>query len=356
MVSAPSSSSFSFSSSPPSLVLPVPPTSPKNGLRERCLQSVELFTLPDELLLHVLSFLDLPDLLALSRTHSRLRSLALDPILHRQRLHLASIYLSFSLPHRPPLSAIRPPSAAIYLTPTLVAARKISRSLISIRLQRRLGNRPSVGRLVETNILPEECFQRSLDNSRRKGRRSSPTFERTAPAGVSYCGEGLRVSAVSNRSGRKTVQDNVAANGGYTYVSPRLVGMKRGLEKERVKDSLRGWLMGKRKREAERREREEEGSHDGERRSVDALVRKYSFTTDRAGTPISPISSDIVGAGRGSNAKGSDWRASESRWGAGAVVREMRRRGEPTRAHVLGLRRFWESVGRGGGQSCAMVR
>jgi len=226
---------------------------------------ISLLHFCDELLLHVLAYLEIPELLACSRTCHHLRSLAADPILHRNRLLDASYRLSLSLSHRPTLSFLRPPTSAIYLTPTLVAARKISRSLISIRLSRSLSKRPSVSRLVESNILPEECWGPS----------------------------------------------------GPRCISPGLVGVKRGLERERVKDGLRGWLKGRKREEMERRMREGEL---GEVKSVKGMARRFA-----------------VGRETG-----------ENRWGSGAG--EKRKRGDrnpnPTRAHVLGLRKFWEGVGK----------
>jgi len=49
-------------------------------------QAIELGALPAEVLLHILSYLDLPELLSLSRTSWNLRPLAADPILHRNRI------------------------------------------------------------------------------------------------------------------------------------------------------------------------------------------------------------------------------------------------------------------------------
>ena len=61
------------------------------------------------------------------------------------------------LPQRPPLSSLQPPVATIYLTRTHLAARKLSRSLLCIRLQRGLARRPKASTLVSQNILPSEC-------------------------------------------------------------------------------------------------------------------------------------------------------------------------------------------------------
>ncbi|KAI9800955.1 MAG: hypothetical protein M1833_003092 [Piccolia ochrophora] len=248
-----------------------------------------LLAISDELLLHVFDFLDIPELLATSRTCHRLRSIALDPILHSHRLSHASITLSQHLPLRPALSSLHPPTSTIYLTRTHLAARALSRSLISIRLNRSLSRRPPVATLVTHNILPPEC-----------------------------CRPDPRTGEVVYGSG----------------LAPSLVGARRSVERERVKDRLRTWV-GERRRErgkevAEARgwvaagggweEEEEEGARG--RESVRSLVRRF--------------------AGR---ARGLERR--ENRWDR--AVRERKGgRDPPPRAHVLGLRRFWERVGKEG--------
>ena len=223
----------------------------------------------------------------------RLRPIAFDPILHRNRLVTASFRLSLSLVNRPSLASLRPPVASIYLTSTLVAARRINRSLVSSKLSRQLGQRPSVCSLVENNILPEECF----------------------------------CFTAGSRNGKER------AIGGYV-VSPGLVGAKRVLEKERVKDGLRGWLKGRRKEELEKREREEY------ERSVKGRARRFAGRAK----PIEKEGQKKISTER------------ESRWGRGVVVGEKRKRGELPRANVSGLRRFWEGVGRGDSEpSCAFA-
>ena len=224
----------------------------------------------------------------------RLRPIAFDPILHRNRLVTASLRLSLSLTNRPSIASLRPPTASIYLTSTLVAARRINRSLVSSKLSRRLVQRPSVCRLVESNILPEECF--------------------CFTAG--------------------TVKGKERAVGGYV-VSPGLIGPKRVLEKERVKDGLRGWLNGRRKEEVERRQKEEY------ERSVKGLVRRF--------------------AGRAKMVEMEEQRRintveRESGWGrGGAVAGEKRKRRETPIADVSGLRKFWEGVGKGNSETTCTI-
>ena len=91
---------------------------------------------------------------------------------------------------------------------------------------------------------------------------------------------------------------------------------------ERVKDGLRGWVGGRWVGEWSRRKAEREREGEGERVGVGRLVRRFSRRGD-------------VGDGNGR----------EGRWGK----KRGGEREEPARAKVLGLRRFWEGVGRDGG-------
>lgn len=90
-------------------------------------------------------------------------------------------------------------------------------------------------------------------------------------------------------------------------VAPGIVERKRRVERERVKDVLRGWVGEWRRRGWESRKEEGESKPD-----VRRLVRRFARSGDR----------------------GPEWREG--------------RREEPARAKVLGLRRFWEKVGREG--------
>lgn len=103
-------------------------------------------------------------------------------------------------------------------------------------------------------------------------------------------------------------------------MAPSLVEAKRRIEKERVKDVLRHWVEEWRRKGWE--SREEVGME--QKPDVRRIARRFA----RSGNPI-----------------GGAERERESRWGrcAGENKREM-----PTRAKVLGLRRFWEKVGREG--------
>ncbi|KAE8445063.1 hypothetical protein EG329_013777 [Mollisiaceae sp. DMI_Dod_QoI] len=223
--------------------------------------SHSLSNLPFELLLHILTYLDIPDLLALSRTSHLFRHLSLDPLLHSLRLHRASFTIERSLPLRPPLAELM--AHRIYITRTTLAARNLGRNLIKIKLNRQLLKRPSAEELVELGVLPAECFRHGIG------------------------GGGL---------------------------APGLVETKRKIEKERVKDLLRGWVEEWRRRGSENlKERGEEQKPD-----VRRMARRFAREGSGSLREV-PI------------------------WGRRVDVKEA-----PTRAKVLGLRRFWEKVGKEG--------
>ncbi|KAK4228665.1 hypothetical protein QBC38DRAFT_148347 [Podospora fimiseda] len=164
-------------------------------------QKIQFCELPTEILLHILSFLDVCDLLSTSRTSHQLRVLSLAPHLHLLRLRHARSILPplLSSPSRPSLPELI--SRHIFLTHTSFISRRLSRNLVSIRLSRHLAARPSPQVLVERCVLPAEC--------------------------------------VPGKSGT---------------VAPGIVARKRAVERERVKDGLRRfvgsvWTMGVRERE-----------------------------------------------------------------------------------------------------------
>jgi len=97
-------------------------------------------------------------------------------------------------------------------------------------------------------------------------------------------------------------------------VSPGLVEVRRRVEKERIKDVLRGRVVDWRKmRDVRGRLEELKGRGQGGRVDVRVLARRFG------------------GLGVGGSAGG----------GVGSETRKE----TPTRAKVLGLRRFWEGVG-----------
>lgn len=152
---------------------------------------VSLSDLPNEVLLYILGFLEVCDLLATSRTSRQLRTLSLAPILHALRLRRTRAILPPLLysPSRPSLADLI--ARHIFLTHTTVVSRKLARSLVAIRLARRLAVRPSPEVLVERCVLPPEC---------------------------------------------------IPGQDGPGKVAPAIVAKKRAVERERVKDGLRRWV------------------------------------------------------------------------------------------------------------------
>ncbi|KAL2133843.1 hypothetical protein VTI74DRAFT_1566 [Chaetomium olivicolor] len=152
--------------------------------------------LPNEVLLQILSYLDVCDLLATSRTSHHLRTLSLTPYLHATRLRLTRTSILPPLltsPSRPTLADLI--RRSIFLTRTTFASRRLARNLASIRLARQLASRPSPETLVERCVLPPECLPPKASNG-----------------------------------------------GGGGVVAPALVARKRAVERERVKDGLRRWV------------------------------------------------------------------------------------------------------------------
>lgn len=186
--------------------------------------STHLDDLPNEILLHILGYLDVNDLLFTSRVsrpwllrlhhanveigqvNRHFRSLSLAPILHAYRLRHARIILRplLASPSRPTLTDLI--SKSIFLTHTTVVSRRLARSLVSIRLSRRLACRPTVESLVQRAVLPPEC-----------------------------------------------VPPSALRNGGGVNVAPALVARRKAAEKERVKDELRGWVRSVWRREVGKR-------------------------------------------------------------------------------------------------------
>ena len=111
---------------------------------------------------------------------------------------------------------------------------------------------------------------------------------------------------------------------GRMTVSPRLVEARRRIMKEALKNALRNWVERRALLEQKRREGEE-------RLGVKALVRRM--------TVRGMIEDDVSLSGGSGMVSGK--RRVGKRW-----ERDGRGDGcsQPTRAHVLGLRRFWEGV------------
>lgn len=154
-----------------------------------------------------------------------LRSLSLSPLLHRKRLRANAARLPplLTSPLRPTLADLI--ARSIFLTSTTIISRRLARSLVSIRLARRLAARPSAEYLVERAVLPGECVP-GLAGGRRK--------KDSVVVGGGGVGSG--------------------SGGGGVYVAPGLVAKRRDFERERIKDMLRRWVGGRWKGEVRSRE------------------------------------------------------------------------------------------------------
>ncbi|KAL7270193.1 hypothetical protein RUND412_007100, partial [Rhizina undulata] len=109
---------------------------------------------PDEIVLNILEFLDVPELYALTKTCHHLRTLSTDPLLHHTRLKSAKRTLATTLAHRPTLPDLLAKNPHLYLTPREATQRTLHRSLARIRLKRHLRTRPSIPVLMERGVLP----------------------------------------------------------------------------------------------------------------------------------------------------------------------------------------------------------
>lgn len=224
-------------------------------------------------------------------------------------------------------------------------SRSISKSLIKIRLSHNLERRPHVEDLVARAVLPAACATVA-----KGGVVVSPIILRRS--------EDVRKLRLRDKLGRKLerrpsirslvelniIPEECAATkrGSGAWVSPRLVETRRKVIKEGLKDGLRAWVERRAVLEQKRKAEEAERT---EGLSVKALVRKLSV--------------------RGKGASETDKmllekRRAQSRWARELEVgrrREERKLAalmagkscdegclQPTRAHVLGLKRFWEGV------------
>jgi len=124
-------------------------------------------------------------------------------------------------PSRPSLADLI--AHSIFLTHTSVVSRRLARSLVSIRLSRRLAARPSPETLVERAVIPRECVP-----------GMTPVL-----------------------------------------VSPAIAARRRDVERERVKDGLRRWIAAKWRGEV--LEREEGVRRMDESRGVGRVWRLTRF-------------------------------------------------------------------------------
>lgn len=137
-----------------------------------------------------------------NQTSHLLRDISQAPILHHYRLQQVRTDLISRLcsPSRPSLADLI--ARSIFRTHTSIVSRRLARSLVSIRLSRRLAARPSAASLVERSVLPKECVP-----------------------------------------GMTPV-----------YIAPAIVAKKKAVEKEKVKDGLRQWIASRWRREVRERQ------------------------------------------------------------------------------------------------------
>jgi hypothetical protein len=287
--------------------------------------------LPAEVLLRILAFLEVNDLLQLSRTCHSLRDLACDPLLHLERLHRASSILAHALERRPSRASISPPNAWIWLSKTNVLSRQISRSLIRIRLSHNLEHRPHPQILVARAILPPSCAT-----------YSSPVSPAIIQSQQAIEKQRLKDCLCRKLERRPSVHSLVSMNimpeeCARRTISPTIFATRRKVIRENLKDGLRAWVEDRGIQAQKRKADELEAA---ERSTVKALARRFTakMLEEQEG------SADFVELEK---------KRAQAKWGREVEMarrREERRTGtnggcaQPTRAHVLGLKRFWEGV------------
>lgn len=287
--------------------------------------------LPAEVLLRILTFLEVNDLLQLSRTCHSLRDLACDPFLHLERLHRASFTLARALQHRPSRASISPPNAWIWLSKTNVLSRQISKSLIRIRLSHNLEHRPDAQILVARAILPPSCTS-----------YSSPVSPGIIQSRQAIEKQKLKDGLCRKLERRPSVHSLVSMNimpeeCAKQTISPTIFAARRKVIRENLKDGLRAWVEGRGIQAQKRKADEIEAT---ERSTVKALARRFTAKV----LEEQESNADCIELEK---------KRAQVKWGREVEMarrKEERRTGsnggcaQPTRAHVLGLKRFWEGV------------
>ena len=293
--------------------------------------SLSLETLPAEVLLRILSYLDVHELHHVTRTCHLLRDLACDPLLHLERLHRVHFILASALEHRPSRSSLSPPNAWIWLSKTNVLSRRISKSLIRIRLSHNLEHRPHPQDLVARSILPPACTsysslvspvliqsQQAVEKAQKAQQLGRKLERRPSVASL------VSLNIMPEECARRTI-------------SPTIFATRRRIIRENLKDGLRAWCDGRGIQAQKRKAAEMECT---ERSTVRSLAKRFTekFSQEQEN------SRDCVVVEK---------KRAQAKWGKEV---EMARRKEerrvnsnggcaqPTRAHVLGLKRFWEDV------------
>lgn len=287
--------------------------------------------LPPEVVLRILSFLHVDDLLQLSRTCHELRELACDPVLHLERIHSASYAVDRALARRPTRASISPPNAWIWLSKTNVLSKQISKSLTKIRLSHNLERRPTAQDLVARAILPATCTNYSST--------ISPVLIQSHRAVQKQrLKDGLGRKLERRPSVHSLVSLNILPQEcASRRMSPGIFAKRRQVMRESLKDGLRAWVEGRGIQAQKRKADEMEFT---ERRTVKSLAQRFS--AKKLAVELDSSTGRV----------GLQNRRAHARWGREVELarrKEGRRSSNtgcphPTRAHVLGLKRFWEGV------------
>ncbi len=287
--------------------------------------------LPPEVILRILAYVEVDDLLQISRTCHSLRDLACDPVLHLERLRRVSSTLSRALEQRPSKASISPPNAWIWLSKTNVLSRQISKSLIRIRLSHNLEHRPKAHDLVARAILPLACTAYSGLVSPALIQSRQAVEKQKLKAGL--CRKLERRPSVTSLVTQNIMPEECARR----TISPTIFAARRKVIRENLKDGLRAWVEGRGIQAQKRKADEMEAT---ERSTVKNLAKRFTAKIleeqESRRVPV-PVERTRIRA----------------KWGREVELarrREERRLScnagcsQPTRAHVLGLKRFWEGV------------
>ncbi|KEF51744.1 uncharacterized protein A1O9_12081 [Exophiala aquamarina CBS 119918] len=321
---------------------------------------------------------------------------------------LIRIRLSHNLEHRPsPAELVEraillPVCGSSYsspVSPALIQSHQaVQRRSLRDRLARKLQRRPSVASLVDLNIIPAECVRATTNSSR------STTSYSTAAKCTNCCTTSSSPSSPCTTLHSGSQPHHPHPQSTSVIVSPAIVLTRRNVIRETLKDGLRAWVEG-RGLQAQKRKADELDA--AERANVKTLVRRFAARKLAADAELDWVrerrrrraAAAASGSGVGTSVSQKQCALPpESRqrcWGreaemAKAKDRERRERlrhdhdhnhdhpgaggndggradaggggggggiGEgvdhpyccsvcpqPTRAHVLGLKRFWEGV------------
>jgi hypothetical protein len=293
-----------------------------------------LAPLPDEILLHILAYLEVDDLLQISRTCHNLRSLACDPILHVERIHHAQYSVEKALIKRPSRASLAPPNAWIFLSKTNVISKQISKSLTKIRLGHNLERRPDVESLIARAILPAACTSYSSPVSPALIQSHRIVQRQRLKDGLGRKLE--RRPDLSSLVSMNILPEECAQR----RMGPNIWAKRRQVIREDLKDTIRAWVQGRGIREQKRKADEIEFS---ERKTVKSLAQR--FMAKKLAVDLETCTDRVS----------LEKRRAQARWGREVELdrckEEWRLKANagcphPTRAHVLGLKRFWENVSR----------